>query len=421
MTVRADPLTGYIRRLASQGEASNVTDEALLARFIDSRDDEAFAGLVARHGPMVLGVCRRVLGNIPDAEDAFQATFLALARQARRIRPADRLGGYLHTVAWRIAGKARASLRRRRRNLRLLFGTSVPDRHADPLADMSAREMLTIIDHELQRLPEVERVALALCCLEGLSQQEAAQRLGWTPDSVRGRLQRGRQRLAVRLARRGLTLPAVLLAIKIANGVADGAVPVALATRTARAAAVYHMGDSGATAVVMALARHGLRTIALTRLKLAATFFLTAVLVLGGIATGLLSTWPAPLQEMEPPHADDQPGSRTAPVSMDLLGDPLPEGALLRIGTTRMRAQHYVNAIVFSNDHRLMGYGTEFGFIHVCEAATGKPCFELKPEPDRYNRITELAFSPDGKTLAAGGYWCKDVYLIDVATPESIE
>jgi len=414
MTARVDHLLGYLRRLTTPAEVLDVADDVLLSRFIVSRDEGAFARLMARHGPMVLGLCRRVLGSVPDAEDAFQATFLALARQASRVRPADRLGGYLHTVALRIACKARASLQRRRRALPLSFGTSAPDPHPDPLADLSAREMLTVLDTELQRLPEVERVALVLCCLEGLTQEEAARRLGWTPDSVRGRLQRGRARLAVRLSRRGITLPAVLLAIKIADGAASAAVPILLASRTVHAAAAHVLGRSGATATVVALAESGLRGLALSRLKLGATLSLMTILALGGIATVVHPMLPAPSANVEPPVADPRPAGRTMPARTDLLGDPLPEGALARIGTTRLRVDGVLGAIVFSNDYRWIAYGTESGVVHVCEAGTGKPLFEM--ETEQFKPITELAFSPDGRTLAASGFWCKEVHLIDVAT-----
>ncbi len=413
MAVHADLLLGQIRRLIPPAEMGEVADDVLLARFIDSGDEEAFARLVARHGPMVLRLCRRVLGSIPDAEDAFQATFLVLARQAARIRPADRLGGYLHTVAWRIACKARAPLQRRRA-LPLTSAAAALDRQPDPLADLSARDMLGVLDAELQRLPDVERVALVLCCLEGLTQEEAARRLGWTPDSVRGRLQRGRARLAARLVRRGLSLPAVLLVVTAADGTSATAMPAALAGNTVRAALAFATGGRGSATPAVLLARHGMQGLTLTQLKWGLAALFLAVLVVGGVASAvnhcLLAKQPETQTRIPAPPADE-----TSAAHLDLLGDPLPEGALARIGTTRMRADGYVTAIVYSDDGRLMAFGTETGNVQVCDAATGKPEFELPRIAATYP-VSELAFSPDAQTLAVSGFWCKEVHLVDVRT-----
>src|SRR5262245_20683582 len=159
-------------------------DAELLARFARDRDEAAFTLLVARHGPMVLRVCRRALGDAHAAEDAFQATFLVLARKAGQLARPDALTGRLHGVALRVASGLRASHR-----LGRLAGPALPARpDTDPFAQLSAREVLTLLDEEIRRLPEACRVPVILCCLEGLTQDEAARRLGWTPGSVKGRL-----------------------------------------------------------------------------------------------------------------------------------------------------------------------------------------------------------------------------------------
>src|SRR5262249_26217231 len=160
----------------------------------------AFAELVARHGLMVLHACRRVLSDGHLAEDAAQATFLVLARKADTIRPPEALAGWLHGVACRVAKKARPA-----GGPQPPRPAVPPDRPAgggDPLAEVSARELLSVLDEEVRRLPEAYRLPVLLCCLEGLSQEEAARRLGWAAGSLRGRLERGRKRLLERLARR---------------------------------------------------------------------------------------------------------------------------------------------------------------------------------------------------------------------------
>jgi RNA polymerase sigma factor (sigma-70 family) len=147
----------------------DAADAELLARFIGRRDEAAFASLVARHGPMVLGVCRRVLSDAHHAEDVAQATFLVLAREADTIRRAGSLAAWLHRTARNLALKhRRAEARRRRREVRASTPTA-----PDPLDELTVRELLAIFDEQLQRLPEPQRLPLILCCLEGCTQGEA--------------------------------------------------------------------------------------------------------------------------------------------------------------------------------------------------------------------------------------------------------
>src|SRR6516165_9112527 len=259
MPTRADRLLPYVRRTASQA-APDPDDSTLLACFLTGRDPAAFEVLVARHGPMVLRVCQRVLGNRHDAEDAFQATFLVLARKAANVRPPSALAAWLHGVAYRVASGARAVARRRRREQPTPDLDPV-DPRLDPLAELTAREALRILEDEVQRLPRAYRLPVALCCLHGVSQEEAARRLGWTPGSVKGRLERGRKRLHQRLAGRGLGLAAALALVEFSRGTAAGLAP-ALASSTVKAAVAFaaggHAGAALASAEVMALARSGL-------------------------------------------------------------------------------------------------------------------------------------------------------------------
>jgi RNA polymerase sigma factor (sigma-70 family) len=210
------------------------TDAQLLQRFAADRDQAAFALLVERHGPLVLGVCRRVLGGVQDAEDAFQATFLVLARRAGSIRDPGLLGNWLYGVASRVARKARAALQKRQRHekqVTLLPSLQAPLATADP-------DLGPVLDEELGRLPHKYRAALVLCYLEGKTNEEAARLLHWPAGTVKGRLARARELLRGRLRRRGLQATALLLAACLVQARARAAaVPEALAHATARGGA----------------------------------------------------------------------------------------------------------------------------------------------------------------------------------------
>lgn len=230
---------------SSPAAAPAATDERLLAQFLAAaklgrRDDASFAELVARHGPMVLGVCRRTLGNQQDAEDAFQATFLVLARKARSLRTARSLPAWLYQTAYRIALRARAARAKRRETPLENEAMIAPD----TLAQIAHDYEQSLVDDELDRLPEKYRLPVFLCCLEGKSLDEAAGQLGWSLGSVKGRLERGRQELRRRLMlRRGA--PAVALAlVACLPKTASAAVPVpaALLASTVQAGVSYAAG-----------------------------------------------------------------------------------------------------------------------------------------------------------------------------------
>ncbi len=208
-----------IRQIAAPADDSRL-DAELIERFVAARDGAAFATLVERHGPLVLGVCRRVLGHHHDAEDAFQSTFLALARKAPRIRRRDALAGWLYRVAFRLAVRLRLSAERRRRAERQ------PPARPQPPADPVAWDDLRLaLDEEFGRLPEKYRVPLLLCGLAGRTRDQAARQLGWTLGTLKMQLERGRQLLRTRLARRGLTVSAVLLATFLAGPPCASPVP----------------------------------------------------------------------------------------------------------------------------------------------------------------------------------------------------
>lgn len=272
------PALRHIRALAS-AEHAGEHDQQLLDTFQQRQDEAAFAALVARHGPLVLGVCRRVLGNDHDAEDVFQSTFLVLARRAGSIRQRESLGSWLYKVAYRLA------LRLRARAVPLPVA-EVPA-EASPASgpdDISWRELRTILDAELQQLPEKYRAPLVLCYLAGKTRDEVAEELGWTVGAVKGRLERGRDLLRSRLERRGLTLSAALVASALAATQASGAVPARLVEATAHAAASFAGGvTTGLPATALSLAGQELASSMAGRVKL-----LTALAgLLGAVVLGV--------------------------------------------------------------------------------------------------------------------------------------
>jgi RNA polymerase sigma factor (sigma-70 family) len=302
--------------LSSGVRDAAAPDTDLLARFVGRRDEAAFAELVRRHGPLVLGVCRRVLGDAHAAEDAFQATFLLLVRRSSRLTRAGALAGWLHAVALRVARDARRAEERRRRRERA---------HALPTAgaeDLTWGELRQRLDAELARLPEHYRTPLVLCYLEGLSQAEAARRLGWSDTVLRGRLERGRAALRRRLARLGLPLAAPLLLLPAPD-------PVSAALRAATVATVRSALAGGPVAPGVA----GL--VAVVRWKVTAALALVAV-VLGLAGAG---AWRSG-QDPPPPAPAEAAPAEVPKARVDVLGDPLPAGALLRLGTLRYRYLH---------------------------------------------------------------------------------
>jgi RNA polymerase sigma factor (sigma-70 family) len=222
---RTNAMSGVLVR-ALRPAADGATDGNLLGAFIDRRDPAAFAELVRRHGPMVLGVCSRVLGNVHDAEDAFQATFLVLARKAGSVSPRNGVGNWLYGVAHQTAVRVRAITmkRRGRESLVSVPEPAVPDPGWDDLA--------AVLDEELGRLPDHYRAVIVLCDVEGRTRPDAAAHLGCPEGSVSSRLSRARAMLARRLARRGVTLSAGALALLVSQNASSARVPTALLQTT---------------------------------------------------------------------------------------------------------------------------------------------------------------------------------------------
>jgi RNA polymerase sigma factor (sigma-70 family) len=259
------------------------SDEELLARFVAERDEPAFALLVRRHGPMVLGLCRRILRNPHDAEDAFQAAFLVLSCKAGAVVKREAVGGWLYRVAYRVALEARAANARRRAHEKQV--QELPQPETPPAEPQDWRPLL---DHELTHLPPKYRAAVVLCDLEGEPRKVAAQRLGVPEGTLSSRLVRARALLAGRLARRGLALSAPTVA-GLFGGSASACPPPGLVAATVKAVALFTAGRAVAagsiSAEVAALTKGMMKAMLLTRLKAATGTMLTlAVLALGGHA-----------------------------------------------------------------------------------------------------------------------------------------
>jgi RNA polymerase sigma factor (sigma-70 family) len=295
----------HLRRAALLGAGGGPTDSQLLESFINRQDEAAFAALVRRHGPMVHGVCRRVLHHVHDAEDAFQATFLVLARKAASLRSRALVGQWLHGVAYRTALRARTMNARRRakeQQARDLARPAVP-------ADDGWQELLPLLDQEVDRLPERYRAAVVLCDLEGVTRREAARRLNLPEGTLSGRLTTARKLLARRLARYGLAPSAGALAAALSANGASACVPGAVAASTARVAVLVAAGQAltaGAVpARVVTLTEGVVKTMLLSKLK---AFVAVAVVAVGVGVVGLAYRTGA----AEPAPGDNVPATARA-------------------------------------------------------------------------------------------------------------
>jgi RNA polymerase sigma factor (sigma-70 family) len=271
--------SGFLRRvrsLALTREGCGLTDAQLLACFAERRDAAAFEALVRRHGPMVLGTCRRVLGDTHDAEDAFQAVFLVLVRKAASVTSRETVGGWLYSVAYRTALAART--KRKRQRAREKQVDAMPEPAFEP--DDTWGELKPLLDKELNHLPDKFRVPVVLCDLEGLPRRQVARQLGVPEGTLSSRLHTARRTLAQRLSRYGFCLSAGALATALTRR-ASAAVPTPLVVSTVKVAS----GQAVAASAAVALSKEVLKTMFLAKLKLAVgVVMVVAALGAGGIA-----------------------------------------------------------------------------------------------------------------------------------------
>jgi RNA polymerase sigma factor (sigma-70 family) len=414
-------LIHHLRKLAGASKLDELTDGELLQLFINRHDEAAFAALLERQGPMVFGLCKRLLHRQQDAEDAFQAVFLVLVRRAASISRRESVAGWLYRVAYRVAMKAKLSAARRaaRENRAAQSGEAV---EPEPEAEVSWREVRPVLDEELNQLPEKYRAPLVLCYLQGKTYTEAARELGWNPGTLSGRMAHGRDLLRKRLVRRGITMTASLLTGALSAPVASAAVPPLLMKATCRGLLELAAGKAAAglfSSSVVRLAEAGVRALVLTKLKVIGLLVLaTALLTLGTVwaVWAALPEQPARQRPFRPRLAQ---GPRPiAPLpnqrpTTDVSGDPLPPQALARAGTVRWRHGDAVLAVAVSpRGNTIASVGMD-SILRLWDA-TGKEKHRV-PYTNQRARVWALAFSRDAKVLAVAGSG-PEIHLVDPAT-----
>ena len=293
--------------LFNVGTIRELSDGQLLERFATDRGEMAelaFAVLVERHGPMVLRVCRGVLANAHDTQDAFQATFLVLVRKARALWVRDSLGPWLHQVAYRTASCARSAAARRHRHERLAARSEEAEVRAKP-----SDELEESLHEEINRLPERYRAAVVLCDLEGCTHEQAARHLGWPVGTVKTRLYRGRERLRGRLLRRGLNPDPGLIAAALKWDAAAASISSALVDSTAGAATRFLTVRSFVPGTATTLAQGVLRTMSITQWLKAASILLVAGSTVAGVGvlvqSGTSGAQARPAEKPQAAAADD--------------------------------------------------------------------------------------------------------------------
>jgi RNA polymerase sigma factor (sigma-70 family) len=423
-----------------------LNDAELLRRWVSQRDEAAFEVLVWRHGALVWNTCRRLLRSTADAEDAFQATFLALVGKGARIGSGDSVGGWLYTVAYRAALTARAQAARRARQEQALEDVPAPASSAE---EVVWRDLRPVLDEEVNRLPLKYREPFVLCCLEGKTNEEAARQLGCPTGTLVTRLARARQRLRRRLTGRGVTLAAGPLAAVFAPE-AKAAAPAALMTGTVRALAA-----GAVSAHVAGLAERVLRTLAPAALKQTVALVLAMLLLgFGGALTyRALAGPPAerPQPEAPPPPAGPRQDAKAPPApavaeaeierlikqlgsdkftereaattALERIGEPAYD-ALRRAAETgddveiRRRAEGIIGRIeqrwqlrrfegsiapvyrvAFSPNNRQALSGGKENVMRLWDVDTGK---ELRRFEGHTNWVSVVRFSPDGRRALSG-------------------
>jgi RNA polymerase sigma factor (sigma-70 family) len=404
------PIVHLLKTHFERSVSVGNSDENLLERFAIHRDERAFEILLDRHGPMVWGVCRRILKRVQDSEDAFQATFLVLVRKARSIRRRRTVSSWLHSVAYRIALKAcahseRVSTQERKESMRT--GT-------DASTGASFHEVQEILDEEITSLPERLRAPLLLCCLGGRTKAEAARELGWKVGTVASRLARARERLEGRLTRRGVALAAGSVAL-IMTQKGSAAVPARVVAATVRLASLIAAGEAatvgGVSTSAALLAKGAIRGMTITKLKAAIGLIMTACALGTGAGWAANQTW-----EKHPPpigikEESSQPGDKAGaceadetPVARkDFYGDPLPPGILARMGNSQLR--HMLADMRFSEDGTALISAGADGMVRQWDMETKKQLKKTVLEKvDRsvgWKFCCFPALSGDGRTAVA--------------------
>lgn len=396
-----------------------VSDRQLLERFIAERDQAAFGDLVCRYAQAVWGVCRRVLGREQDAEDAFQAVFLILARKASSIRKGEAVGSWLYGVAYRTAMKARQLASRR---TEVEKKASLVKSEESPSTVSAWRELQRHLDEELQGLAEKYRAPFVLCCLEGMSRAEAASELGWKEGTLSSRLAQARKLLQRRLAQRGVSLSAILTAAALLQNLASAAAPAAIVQTAAATALTTQLGSLSPTAT--ALAESVFQTMVVGKIKLA----IVAITSLSLIGGALLAAFEGLQAEPEARRAAGVPETFLPPptpilrpIDEQILGLAFfPDGKKLVTAGARDEKPGQLKVWDVDNREALASVSGFIGARCVAVSPTGKVIVtghfrgaivlrdpetgkELQSVQHNTMGVNALAFSTDGGLLASAG------------------
>jgi RNA polymerase sigma factor (sigma-70 family) len=400
-----------LRRAALVRDGGGMTDGHLLECFVTRRDEAAFEALVRRHAPMVLGVCRRVVRNSHDAEDAFQATFLVLVRKAASIGQRELLGNWLYGVAYRTALDARATAIRRRARERQVC--PMPEPKADEHADVE-RDLRPLLDQELNRLPDKYRVAVVLCDLEGRTRRDVARQLGIPAGTLSGRLTTARRMLAKRLARHGLAPAGGGLTAALSPAAPPACVPGPLVAATVEAATAIAAGRVAAAVVsakVAALTEGVLKAMFLTRLKIATTVLLAVGIVFGAtLLAHRPMAAPPPAASASKPTELPQADQAAAEPASKPTEPPRPEQdtggpRVLKLGTwqrgRRVAWSPDGKTLVVATIHEGLFGGGKGSAVTVWDVDKGQVKKTLAESTEPGLAFQHVVFSRDGKTIAA--------------------
>ena len=393
MTTQMSMVIQHLRSALLLREGADPTDEQLLEFFVNHRESAALEVLVRRHGPMVWGVCRRILRNPNDAEDAFQATFLVLVRKAESVTPREMVGNWLYGVARQTALKARATTAKQRLRERQVVDMPEPALKENDLSG----DWQAVLDQELSRLPDQFRVAIVLCDLEGETRKEAARQLGLPEGTLAGRLTRGRAMLAKRLARHGLATSGTILAAALSQKGASACVPTSVLSSTIKAVALVVAGQAAASGLISArvatLAEGMLKTMWLNKLKA----IVAVVLVLGFVATGtiVLACRTATGPSDKPSAAGLVEASPQQKKERERKDDSAQQP---KLSATLRGHTSYVSSVAYHPDGKTLASGSKDKTIKLWDLATGEEQATLEGHTDD---VYSVAYSPDGKILAS--------------------
>jgi RNA polymerase sigma factor (sigma-70 family) len=405
----------FLQRACALEGTCDLTDRQLLEAFLIRRDEGAFTFLVRRHGPVLFGACRRLLGNSHDAEDALQAAFLVLVSRTRSIRRKESVGSWLYGVAQRIARRTRTQTAARQR--REWQAATMPKAQSSDILD--TQELRAILDEEIGTLPEKYRAPIILHHLEGKSLDQAAHELGCLKTTLAKRVERARELLRKKLERRGITLAVAALATTLTEMTA-APLPGTLTISTVKAATLVAGGKAVVggclSAHVLALMNEALRGMVWVKAKM--VLAVAAIgLAAGGagwvgykefaapvqLGFGAMAQRPGQKKVAEVPNKDEKV------IAKDQFEDPLPTGASARMGTVRWRLnRHAVHSVAYTPDGKYLLVASIYNAVELWDARTGQFVREVVPEnPARLGTdkiILCTAFSADGRTIASGDF-----------------